>query len=240
MVWHTLFGIEAGTEALMSPSHIGLAVGMTWIFAGPLRAAWRRAHLQNLPPTWFSLGPVVLSLTYLLTVAMFFSSYANPVVTPLVLYGRRGSDLQDFGVTSVLLAAALMTGFVLPALRRWRLPFGSLTVMLGLSTALLTVLSDLYVLIPAAVVAGLLADVLVWRWPAAFGEAWRLIMAGFCVPALYFTGYFLSVYLLMGRMPWSVHVWSGAIFIAGMVGVSMALLMLTSAHRPVLDADQKP
>src|SRR5687768_5093630 len=42
MVWHTLFGIELGTDALLSPSHLVLGIGIALIVSGPLIAAWRR------------------------------------------------------------------------------------------------------------------------------------------------------------------------------------------------------
>lgn len=229
MIWHTLFGIEAGTEALMSPSHIGLAMGMTWIFAGPVRGAWIRANAGEGERGWRALGPIILGMTMLLTLALFFTSYANPVVTPFILFGRNAASVQDFGVTTVLMMAALMTGFILPMVRRWRLPFGTFTVMFGVSTTLLTTLNDVFPFIPGAIVAGLLVDVLVTRWQPAEGQGWRLLMVTFAAPTLYFAAYFVTVYALLGRMPWSIHVWSGAIFIAGMVGASLALLVMTSA-----------
>src|SRR5918992_2170806 len=35
MVWHELFGIEADVEALLSPTHLVLALGGTLILSGP-------------------------------------------------------------------------------------------------------------------------------------------------------------------------------------------------------------
>jgi hypothetical protein len=49
MVWHTLFGVEVSTAALLSPTHLLLALGGALMTSGPLRAAWRanssRPHL---------------------------------------------------------------------------------------------------------------------------------------------------------------------------------------------------
>lgn len=42
LIWHTLFGIEAGVEALLSPTHLALALGLGLIASGPIRAAWRQ------------------------------------------------------------------------------------------------------------------------------------------------------------------------------------------------------
>ncbi len=38
MIWHMLFGIEVNVDALLSPTHLLLAVGMALIVSGPLRA----------------------------------------------------------------------------------------------------------------------------------------------------------------------------------------------------------
>ncbi len=85
MIWHTLFGIEAGTEALLSPSHIMLAIGMTLVFTGPVRAAWIRAReVSGEIRGWRALGPMIVCMTLLLTLIMFFTSYAHPVVSPYV------------------------------------------------------------------------------------------------------------------------------------------------------------
>ncbi|MGH7429136.1 MAG: hypothetical protein ACREJ4_12405, partial [Candidatus Methylomirabilaceae bacterium] len=39
MVWHLIFGIEDSLDALMSPTHLGLALGAGLMVSGPLRAA---------------------------------------------------------------------------------------------------------------------------------------------------------------------------------------------------------
>src|ERR671934_2607707 len=41
MIWHSIFGIEFSTDALLSPSHMILATGAALIVSGPFRAAER-------------------------------------------------------------------------------------------------------------------------------------------------------------------------------------------------------
>src|ERR687898_883364 len=43
LIWHLLFGIEAWMEALLSPTHVGLTLGVGLLVSGPWRAAWLRA-----------------------------------------------------------------------------------------------------------------------------------------------------------------------------------------------------
>src|SRR3989338_8127440 len=42
LVWHTLFGIEAGVDALLSPTHMALAFGGAVMASAPLHAIWYR------------------------------------------------------------------------------------------------------------------------------------------------------------------------------------------------------
>src|SRR5437763_10314805 len=60
LTWHLLLGIERSTEALLSPTHLGLALGIGLALSGPLRAAWRRSGGTT---SWRQLGPAILSLT---------------------------------------------------------------------------------------------------------------------------------------------------------------------------------
>lgn len=228
MVWHTLFGIENGTEALMSPSHIGLAVGMILICSGAVASVWSRGVQRG----WVNLGPLIVGMTMIMTLALFFTSYANPTVTPYVLMGGRNNNImQDFGVTSILFTAVIFSLYMLPLLRRWTLPFGTFALMFGLSTALLTILNDFFLLIPGAIIAGLVLDVLVNRLRPSEGASWRLVTVMFFAPVLYFAQYFITLSLIE-RIPWSIHVWSGSIFIAGVMGASLALLTIVSAPAP--------
>lgn len=49
MLWHSRFGIEAGIEALLSPTHLVLALGGMLMVSGPLRAAGFRLTDRPLP-----------------------------------------------------------------------------------------------------------------------------------------------------------------------------------------------
>lgn len=231
MVWHTLFGIENGTEALMSPSHIGLAVGMILVCSGAVRSVWSRGHQRG----WRLLGPMIVGITLMLTLILFFTSYANPTVTPYILMGGRVPTMaQDFGVTSILFTALLLSLYLFPFIRRWVLPFGTFTVVFGVSTALLTLLNDFFILIPGAVIAGLLIDVIVGRVRPSQGDSWRLVTVMFVIPVIYFAQYFISVGMV-SRIPWSIHVWSGSIFIAGVMGASVAIFTQWGQTAPSVD-----
>jgi uncharacterized membrane protein YhhN len=80
-----------------------------------------------------------------------------------------------------------------------------------------TVLSDAYVFIPAVLVAGVLADAIAWTLPpgrSRFGDG----LVAFLVPALFFGCYFATIAINDG-LGWSLHMWLGAIPLAGIVGL---------------------
>lgn len=222
MIWHELFGIEADVEALLSPTHLILALGGTLMVSGPLRAAWRRSEDgAGRLARW----PMLLSLTFTLSVLTFMTQFAHPSVEVWAAPSGLGHHAttpimaQALGVASILLQAALLVGFVLLAVRRWgwRLPWGSLTLLMTLNVALLSVLEDEYRLIPAAFLAGLVADLLLRRLQPSPDRPVALRLFACAVPAVYYLLYFLT---LMGTegIWWSVHLWTGSIVLTGIVG----------------------
>ncbi|MBI1742632.1 PD40 domain-containing protein [Candidatus Acetothermia bacterium] len=80
MIWHIVFGIERNLEALFSPTHLILATGIALIVSGPLRAAWHRSPSKG----WSGLLPMLLSLTFLLSLLTFMTQFAHPVAEPWI------------------------------------------------------------------------------------------------------------------------------------------------------------
>ena len=76
LLWHTLFGIEgADISALVSPSHLWLALGAALVFVGPIRSiAYRYDEKAG---GWAVTGPAVLAAAALLTLLAFFTQYAS-------------------------------------------------------------------------------------------------------------------------------------------------------------------
>jgi hypothetical protein len=72
-------------------------------------------------------------------------------------------DAEDYGVTAMFLSAMFLCGVILPVVRRWELPFGAITLILVVHMVFMTVLSDTFFFIPAALIAGLVADLLALR-----------------------------------------------------------------------------
>ena len=82
-----------------------------------------------------------MSLAFLLSVFTFFTQEAHPVANlwgaeAVRAYADAGSVEPELGTTSLLFEAAILMGIVLTAVRRWVLPIGALTLIIGLSSAL--------------------------------------------------------------------------------------------------------
>jgi hypothetical protein len=228
LIWHTLFGIEAGVEALLSPTHLILGLGMGLVASGPVRAAWQRPELVS---GWAAQGPTVLAATTTLSVQTFFSEYAHPVVYAAAGAGHPSGGTEGFGVASILLQTVVLMGTILLVVRFGTLPAGALTLMVTLNAAAMGFLTfqGAYpvALVIAAGAGGVLADLLRARLRPMAGRpaAWRLF--AFVVPAVFYCCYFVALIATEG-IAWSVHLWTGSIMLAGLTGWLLSYLVLPS------------
>jgi hypothetical protein len=224
MLWHLLFGIEISIEALFSPTHLLLAASATIIASGPVGAAW----LRQTPPRHFAdFLPMLISLTLAISVVTFITQFAQPFGLPLLFTGKRPDSTADYliiiGTTSILLHTALLMGSVLVVLRRWTLPFGSLTLVFTLNAVLLSTQSDTYPGIVAALVGGLAADLLMRLLKPSARQPGRLRLFAFSVPVILYGMFFLVMALPQGI--WlSIHVWTGILVMAGTAGLLLSYL----------------
>ena len=226
MIWHMLFGIEAGVEALLSPTHLALGLGLGLIVTGPLRAATRPPQPAS---RWAAQALIPLTLASTLSVLTFFTMYAHPMVHPAASAGGPYAGSETMGVASILLQTGLLMGTILFAVRFWTLPAGALSLMVTLNAGAMGFLNPHggypLALVAAAGAAGLLADLLraQLRPTAARPAAWRLF--AFAVPAAFYFCYFLALKLTEG-IAWSIHFWTGSILLAGIAGWLLSYLLL--------------
>lgn len=135
---------------------------------------------------------------------------------------------EALGVTSIIFQAALLIGLVLLALRRWLLPPGALTLLVTSNAALMSVIEDRYVLIPALFLGGVLADLLLWRLRPTMSRPLALRVFATATPMLIYTFYFTAIALTEGVW-WSIHLSTGAVVLAGVAGLLLSYLVLPPA-----------
>jgi hypothetical protein len=236
-----LFGVEQSLEALYSPSHLTLAVGSALIMSGPFRAAWQRRD-RTPTPGWGGLLPMLLSLTFTLPGFTFSAQVLHPLLPLRRMMALPGAHemwlyLHTLLIASVLIQILLKMGFVLLAMRRWRLPPGSLTLVFTLNGLLMCTLdpSNEYGLLAPVMLTGLVADGLRSRLQPTPERPWAFRLFAFVVPVVFYLGYFEALRLMKGWW-WSVHLWTGAIVLAGLAGWLLSYLILPP---PQLRADSE-
>jgi hypothetical protein len=170
--WHTVFGVEQQINILFSPTHLGLAVSMFVIVTTPLRAMWADGSLPA-APSLRQLLPAVLSAALAATLVLLFLLYANAFGYSSGGVALALSDLDEGLTTGFVSSMAVTTAVLITTLltvaRRWRLPFGTATILHmavgGLSGAVLAF--ENLDLVVAVVAAGACVDLLAsWLRPA--------------------------------------------------------------------------
>lgn len=230
-LWHDIFGFEANLEALLSPAHLLLASSGVLIVTGPLRAAWARPGREG---GWRQLFPALLSLLILMSILTFFTQYSSLFSQNRLLTSVRQGYLWDVTGLSFFVLPTLATMFVLLlAMRRWTLPFGAVTFLLSANALLMFALQsenqiEYWPTLLAAPLAGLLADVLIrWLRPS-IERPWALRGFAFAVPFV-LTGLTIAILLLTEGIGWRIHMWLGATFTAGAVGLMLGFLLAPPA-----------
>lgn len=112
-------------------------------------------------------------------------------------------------------------------IRRWRLPLGALTLIFTLNGSLMSVLADQYGLIPTMLLAGIVADLLLWLLKPAASRPAALRLFAFLVPLVLYLCYFLTLMLTDTVIfNWSTDLWLGASVMAGMASLVLSYLLV--------------
>lgn len=234
-VWHTLLGIEVDLEALVSPPHLVLFVGAMLILTTPVRAAWGRTGVDR---TLVRFLPALASVTLSALLAGFFFMYASGLYdfhamrsfqvfastefasNPFLL-----EVLASFGILARLVTTVMVMVPAILLLRRWHPPRGSFTILFATFGLFMLVLDEFRKpeLLLAAVVAGIVADVVARRIPRDSGR--RAGVYGFAtfVPAVLWLAHFATL-AATGELGWPFVLWGGVVMFAAGVGLVLALL----------------
>jgi hypothetical protein len=240
-VWHTIFGIEANFEAMLSPTHVVLALSMIVLLATAFRAAFASAR-PGPAPTAREFLPALLSLTAMLGLLYIYFGHTSPFWSPSATmdavsrasvgsadYPRIEQGFMDILVMNVLLMAPLLL-----VMRRWRLPLGSATVLLA-ATSIPVMLAHNFEhgwLLLGPVAGGLFADWRIARPSPAGDDGLRTHLVVATVTPLVMWLVYFFVLNLGQRITWSAEMWAGSVVFAVVGGYALHLLTRPS-RRPL-------
>jgi hypothetical protein len=223
--WHMTFGIERGAEVFLSPTHHLLILGIAMIASGPFRAAWRR---PGLPTRTIEYVPMIGSATLTLSVITFILQGVHPFIIPipLIVSGLDRDWRPLMMVTATVIQTLLLIGMMLLMIRRWKgsLPIFTFPALIVLNALAHTSQTDLYFLLPASLIAALVAGILYWRIRPALaanrpGERFGLRLFAGVVPIVLYTAYFATLLVVApNELRWRIHAISGVITVAGFAG----------------------
>ncbi len=221
-VWHTLLGIEADLEALLSPPHLLLITAGTLVFAGPLRAGLRAPSGAGLP--------TAISAAFAVTGLGFFTQYANPFthLYPVAGYdatgeggigfGVQGEELRQVaGVSGVIVWALLVGGALALVHARTRTVPGSLFAVVAIPSLFMTTERGTYALVPAVLVAALAVELLSRR---VVSPALLAVTATTLLTALW-----VLTLVVTEDVAWSLELLTGAVGSAAAAGYLVGWLV---------------
>lgn len=168
------------------------------------------------------MGPVAALVSLGLTTLLvsFLLYYLSALREPMAVGARPGLGYADeLGVAGVLVTNLLLIAPVLLLLRRWRPPFGSVTILFGMVSVLTAATREFAFaeVVVATLGAGLVADGLLARV-----RSHRLVAT--ITPLVLWTSYFLALELGHG-LAWPAELWMGSIVFASLGGLALSLLM---------------
>ena len=243
MVWHMIFGVEVDLEALLSPSHLVLFASGLLLVSSPLRAAWSDPDPARHAPSLRAFLPPLISITLVTASVSFFMMVFSPFLSSAAtrapyrfiethttpeIGSWLAEEVQLGGFASILLTTVVLMAPTLLLLRRWRLPFGALTVLFTTVVGLVSATEgfDMGEAAIAGVADGLAGDVLVRALQRrSVTTVTTIRIVGAAVPAVLWLAYFglLAVFSSVG---WTVELWAGITCMAALAGYGLALLMV--------------
>lgn len=239
MYWHVLFGTEESFTALLSPTHLTLALGGGLFLSSPIRSTWRR----RFEGSWRTLFPSIVAAAFTLSLVTMFTMYAHP--TFLLAGTEAGMGEASTGVGAFLVQTTVLAGVCCLLVRRFDVPPGGFTLLVATNGAIMVVMgatndAAAISLFVAYVVAGLVADGLAARFGRIGAETARLRLFCVAVPVAWTATHMAVVAYALGGIAWSTHTWTGTIFLSGAAGLLVSVLVAPSPHDPDLKGAESP
>ncbi len=245
VIWRLVAGEETLANSVLSPTHLGLAVGTALLLSAPWLSAWQQRQRGNLieAPHWILRDvPGALSLGSVLTIIVLFLPYGIPYsgypTTFLQLVAANQPAYLVTGVALVLFATIVALATMMIVTRHHRPLFGYFTLA-SIAPALAAGSFTDYATPSFVVLAaglGLLSDFFVWlTWPQLRRRR-DLLVIGAAWPLLAWSALLIVVRFETGLRP-SSEISVGIPLIAAIVGTLFMLIQHAEQLPRPVEAD---
>jgi hypothetical protein len=245
-IWHTVFGEEKGVARVISPFHLVLFSGAVLLLGAPVRSGWYAPDVYPARLGFKRFFPVLLSLTLVTASVAFMFQWLSAFVDwqPSLTLGRLPTSIASdpalvgtvefAGVARVLVTNVILIAPLMLALRRWRLPTGSITFMfavvaMGMST--LTEFRQGWIVIPA-IVGGIAGDLMLHYLPISPDRPFTTRVFAAAISAPFWIAYFITLRIAYD-IRWPFDLWAGTVGVSMICAVLVSVLVLPSTKVPV-------
>ncbi|HEU5230491.1 MAG TPA: hypothetical protein VFU49_21905, partial [Ktedonobacteraceae bacterium] len=142
---------------------------------------------------------------------------------------------QSLAVLGIVLQSMLLVMLILFAIRRWRMPLGTFTLVLTLNAISLGIMRDHYLIIPIFAIAGGIIDGVYHLLKPTIERVDQFRLFAAIVPTIIFLVYFLTLWMTMGIV-WSIHLSVGSVVVSGIAGWLVSYIMIP----PAMPSEQTP
>lgn len=269
LIWHSAYGFEVSLEAIYSPPHLALFFGGMLLASTGIRSMWAKDDitptLKRFAPVILS---SVLFIGIASFITMYLSVFMTNV-SPTSDFMAEIEQLRDVrfdqttdlntgltgygdgmwpyyyysashGIASMVITTLTLLGPTLLLLRRWRVPFGAVTitfVVLGLLLNIMSEYRDVVLIMVPLLITGLTVDLLQQRLARERRDG-RVSLGGIrIVGTAAATALWISYYAVLALdkgMGWGPSLWVGALFVGIMTGFGVAFLIAPPAYGPRL------
>jgi hypothetical protein len=236
-IWHAQFGTEANVEALVSPPHLTVFAGLTFLLASPVVVLWRREARRL---GWVASVVALSSVVTTVLVISLFTGFLSPLASGMSLsfgyieplIGESAIDydqVRGLGV-AVWTTAVLVSAFTVILVRFRPVP-GLVGLSIFLCGAPALLLTDPEIIRPLVIgyaVSGLVTEAMI----GLTGKPTLGRLASSATGALMGSMIWASTFALLekdGRLGWSTAMWSGTVVLSGLVGATVAALVALPA-----------
>jgi hypothetical protein len=230
MAWHVAFGVEAGIDALLSPTHLVLLTGGMLILTSALRSRWAVSDTSS------AVSQAALSLATALVA--FFLLYVSEftATSPTVPFERlpeghpRHTEAElpaTHGLAAFLITTAVFVAPLLLVWRRGRSPQGVVVAVVATVSLLSAVVIDFertaVLGAVGAVIGAVGAELMVGRLDR---RQWarpllREPVLAATVTAAVWSGHLASLAMSTG-LAWPPELWSGVVVLSVMAASALA------------------